>query len=413
MEYVRPALSSCVRSYTSRRESSELSSDWRRTTWQIRNGGGFLRIRFRCVWVLACAAILVLCSDSSRAADSGLSIRTQPDKVYSDRSGESQYFVFAFELSNDSDLPVKITELRMKAYDASGQLLNSSKLDSNGGRPSIEVLGQRQVNAHRILTVFNPFDQVLTARPVVSLLYEFDVASEKSQTTVPVEVKLAQYQQKTDLICPVAGKHVWAYEAPGFYSHHARIDLTDEFTRNVMKMRHNSQRNALDLVVVDEKGLAAHGDDNVKENWIGYGAEIVSPGSGTVVGVENGQPNEMDFDEAKLSADPKVMIGNYVVIDHGNGEFSAMAHFQQGSLTVQTGDHVVKGQVIAKMGRSGMGSGLIHVHYQLQDGPDLFTSEALPFRFGAVRAIGATSFQSQRISAGMIFDTPPQAVIKK
>lgn len=101
------------------------------------------------------------------------------------------------------------------------------------------------------------------------------------------------------------------------------------------------------------------------------------------------------------------------MIDHGNGEFSAMGHLKQGSILVKPGDRVRQGQVIAQMGRSGMGSGLIHVHYQLQDRSDLFNSEALPFRFDNVRAAGATAFQSQRISPGMVFETSSQRKTKK
>ncbi len=357
--------------------------------------------------IAPCLLTLILALGSAHAADSAIQIRTQPDTVYADRSGQSQYFVFAFSLSNNSDQAVKITGIRLMAYDAQGMLLNSSKLDSNGGRPSIEVLGPRQVDAHKSLTVYNPFDQLTAARPVATLRYEFYFAGEKGKSTVPIEIKPADYIQKNSLMCPVAGKHIWAYEAPGFYSHHSRIDLNDEFTHDVMKMQHNNQRYALDLVVVDEKGEAAHGDDNVKENWLGYGSSIVAPGTGIVVATENGQPNKMDFDESKLS-DPKVFVGNYLVIDHGNGEFSAMGHLKQGSILVKPGDHVKKGQVVAQMGRSGMGSGLIHVHYQLQNGPDLFNSEGLPFRYDDVRPIGASTFQSQRISPGMVFDTPAE-----
>ena len=345
-------------------------------------------------------------NDPTWAADQSVLVQTQPHRVFVEREGNSQYFVFAFELSNPCDETVTLTELRVKAYDAMGQLLISSKLDSNGGRPSIEVLGMRQLEPHKRVTVFNPFDQLTTPGVIAVLRYEFDLSGRGGQSTVKVEIKPVKYEQKTPLTVPVMGKHLWAYEAPGLYSHHSRVDLTDSFTRDVMKMRHNGQRYALDLVVLDKNSEAFHGDDNVKENWVGYGCAIVAPGSGTVVSTENTQPNEMNFDESKL-ADPKVMIGNFVVIDHGNGEFSAMAHFQQGSIIVKAGDRVTRGQVIAKMGRSGMGSGLIHVHYQLQDSPELFDGEALPFRFEAVRLSGESSFKRARISSGAVFDSPP------
>ena len=83
------------------------------------------------------------------------------------------------------------------------------------------------------------------------------------------------------------------------------------------------------------------------------------------------------------------MVGNYVVIDHGNGEYSALAHFQQGSLAVKAGDRVERGQLLGKMGRSGMGSQLVHVHYQLQSGADMNDADGLPARFEGFRRAGS------------------------
>ncbi len=40
------------------------------------------------------------------------------------------------------------------------------------------------------------------------------------------------------------------------------------------------------------------------------------------------------------------------------------------------------------------------------EGAGEWHSEALSFRFDALRPIGASEFQSQRISPGMVFDTP-------
>ena len=55
-------------------------------------------------------------------------------------------------------------------------------------------------------------------------------------------------------------------------------------------------------------------------------------------------------------------FGNCVVIDHGNSEFSLLAHMQEGSVTVKVGDQVVAGQVIGKLGNSGSSFGP-HLHY--------------------------------------------------
>src|SRR5579872_1037681 len=337
-----------------------------------------------------------------------VTITVRPDPVYIERSADSQYLVFSFELSNSESSPLEIRGLRMRAFDKQCRLLLSDKLDSNGSRSSIEVLGPRSLDPGKPLTVFNPFQELKAAVLIDHISYEFDLAkSDGSSGTVSAEVKPVEYQQKTKLILPVAGAEVWAYEGPGFYSHHSRIDLADPFTRDVLKTHTNSQRYALDLVVVDQSGAVAHGDDNRKENWIGFDFPLVAPADGTVVQTENNQQDEMQFDPQLATKDQKVFVGNYIVIDHGDGEFSAMGHLKRGSVVVKPGDHVKQGQIIGHMGRSGMGSGLVHVHYQLQTSSDLFQSEGLPAQFEGFRQVGSKVSQTGRINPGWLVITDP------
>ena len=46
----------------------------------------------------------------------------------------------------------------------------------------------------------------------------------------------------------------------------------------------------------------------------------------------------------------RVLGGNYVVLDHGNGEFSYFAHMSPGSVRVKKGEHVQQGQQIGEIG---------------------------------------------------------------
>lgn len=57
--------------------------------------------------------------------------------------------------------------------------------------------------------------------------------------------------------------------------------------------------------------------------------------------------------------------GNYVQIDHGNGYVSMYYHLQTGSVVVQPGDEVKKGQVIAAVGNTGASTGP-HMHFEIQ-----------------------------------------------
>jgi murein DD-endopeptidase MepM/ murein hydrolase activator NlpD len=73
-------------------------------------------------------------------------------------------------------------------------------------------------------------------------------------------------------------------------------------------------------------------------------------------------------------------FGNCVIIDHGNSEYSVLAHMQQGSVRVEAGERVAAGQVLGGLGNSGDAFGP-HLHYQLQSGPQLFHDQGLPFKF--------------------------------
>ena len=57
--------------------------------------------------------------------------------------------------------------------------------------------------------------------------------------------------------------------------------------------------------------------------------------------------------------------GYYVKIDHGNGIVSLYQHIKKDSIKVKVGQTVTKGQVIAQVGNSGIGSGA-HLHFEMQ-----------------------------------------------
>lgn len=57
-------------------------------------------------------------------------------------------------------------------------------------------------------------------------------------------------------------------------------------------------------------------------------------------------------------------MGNYVIIDHGNGYKTRYMHMLKGSVKVKTGDKVKKGQVIGYMGNTGNSHGR-HLHFDI------------------------------------------------
>ncbi len=62
-----------------------------------------------------------------------------------------------------------------------------------------------------------------------------------------------------------------------------------------------------------------------------------------------------------------VSAGEYVQIDHGDGNYTRYLHMKKGSRTVKAGDKVVKGQVLGFMGATGNVTGA-HLHFDVNVG---------------------------------------------
>ncbi|HEU4880225.1 MAG TPA: M23 family metallopeptidase, partial [Gemmatimonadaceae bacterium] len=190
-----------------------------------------------------------------------------------------------------------------------------------------------------------------------------------------LRIPVQYYQQKTSLIVPFRGKGVvgqdWVTNG-GHGGGHGGVYGSDF---------------AIDLRGLDENYAEQKNDAEENASAAGWGREILAPAAGTVTYARNDVPdnphpgNGPDNNWYKALHDPVMAYyGNYVIIDHGNSEYSVLAHLQLGSVRVKVGERVAAGQVLGKLGNSGDSFGP-HLHYQLQSGPQLFHDQGLPFRF--------------------------------
>jgi murein DD-endopeptidase MepM/ murein hydrolase activator NlpD len=127
--------------------------------------------------------------------------------------------------------------------------------------------------------------------------------------------------------------------------------------------QHPSLRFATDFVVVDNGSVFAT-DGKTNADYFCYGQAILSPGAGHVVAVLGSFPENVPGQLPPGYRGP----GNHVVIDHGNGEYSILAHLRRGTAAVRVGQDVVAGDRIGECGNNGF-SRLPHLHYQLQLDP--------------------------------------------
>lgn len=184
-----------------------------------------------------------------------------------------------------------------------------------------------------------------------------------------LRIPIQYYHQKTSLILPFRGRGVVGQDWGTNGGHGGGIG-----TDFAIDVRGLDQNYAEQINDADENASAA-----------GWGREILAPAAGTVTYARNDVPNnprpgDPGINFSVLHDPVMAFMGNCVIIDHGNSEYSVLAHMQQGSVTVKVGERVAAGQVIGKLGNSGNSFGP-HLHYQLQSAPQLFNGQSLPFRF--------------------------------
>lgn len=136
---------------------------------------------------------------------------------------------------------------------------------------------------------------------------------------------------------------------------------------------------ALDIVKLRD-GRIFDGDGTRNEQWYGFGEDLLAVADGTVLWARDGMPEETPNKPVKNVHEPKDFAGNSVVIAIAPGVFAAYAHMKTGSVAVAVGDRVRAGQRIGALGNTG-NTTAPHLHFQLSDGPQILTSNSLPFAF--------------------------------
>ena len=92
-------------------------------------------------------------------------------------------------------------------------------------------------------------------------------------------------------------------------------------------------------------------------------------------------------DNVPGTTNTKLAPGNHVVINHGNGEYSFLAHLRNGSIAVKLGDRVQPGDRLGACGNSGESSEP-HVHYHLQNTEGYNVGAGFPAQFVSYIADG-------------------------
>ena len=161
---------------------------------------------------------------------------------------------------------------------------------------------------------------------------------------------------------------------------------------------HVAERYAIDLVQLDDKNKIASGPIDKLSSYAFFGREIYSVADGTVVAMADDRPEQVPG-KLPQGMPLQAALGNYVVIDIGEGRFAFYAHMQPGSLRVKPGDKVTTGEVLGLLGNSG-NTDAPHLHFHVMDGASPLLSDGLPYVFTSFTGEGRVTDEQPLFSGG-------------
>lgn len=142
---------------------------------------------------------------------------------------------------------------------------------------------------------------------------------------------------------------------------------------------YENQRYAYDFAIVNEN-KSYKGDPTLNESYFAFGKEYLAPADGVVIKMEN----NVEDNEPVGTFNEEKPFGNYVILDHGNEEFSYLVHFKHQSIVVKQGDKIKQGDLLGLVGNSG-NSSEPHIHFHVADSPDPMNSKSIPINFNGKR----------------------------
>jgi hypothetical protein len=144
------------------------------------------------------------------------------------------------------------------------------------------------------------------------------------------------------------------------------------------------------------------GDRANRDSYFSYGKPVLAVADARVVSVRDGLPENIPgHGNAFHPAIPitlDTVPGNFITLDLGHGQYAYYLHLQPGSIRVKTGEHVRRGQVLARIGASG-DAREPHLHFEVTTSPKPLIGEGIPYvidRYTLMSAKG-TSRAQQRV----------------
>lgn len=305
----------------------------------------------------------------------------------------SDFMLRALRIQNTSQEPMEIKEISytvkkngqvIKNYSYSNEALNfwiprwNKKIQISDSHQMVALIGAKEFWDYNSLTestilepgeeigLRNEYFHILFNELLDELLIQVKYTQEGSEHVESRKIDLVRYENKNKYTFPVKG--IWQVDGNFDCLLAHRWRHSDEF--------------AFDLTKLDENHTLYVDENRKEEDYPCYGEEVYAIADGVVVQVYEemkkntiGMRLEKQKEIEEIHGYWPVITGNIVTIQHEGGEYSQYDHLQYHSVNLKVGEKIKQGQVIGRVGNTGL-SGCPHLHFELRSG---FHDEARSF----------------------------------
>ena len=339
------------------------------------------------------------------AAEVPVTIDVRPAEVLLESAADGSRLNVDFVLTSRATEELTVGAIELTVRDRAGKVELRAEVNSDGERPSMDVVGAHRLRPGEPELIMNPFQRLDARLDAAELSFDFKLHGKDDVLHATATVRPRKIVP-TAVLLPLEGP-VWVFDADDFYSHHRRFDFVSPMARK-LGFRSNVLRHAVDLVPMAADGTTHRGDPSENGSWLGFGRPVLAAAPGVVIAAVDGRPDSRRLDVKLLSTDRMVMFGNHVVVRLESGEFALYAHLREGSVQCKVGDRVRGGQPLGAIGASG-GSAIPHLHFELQTGPDA-DAEGRPVRFRRFRRLlgsRSVAVEAARLETGELVEAIP------
>ena len=306
-----------------------------------------------------------------------------------------KHLVYELHLTNVAPIPIELLALDVLGDEGAStlasyrgetlaQLLAPVENLLVSVKPTENVGKVRMIAEGRSLVIFLDITLDAGTRPPAELhhRFSFDIRGNPALDRTVNSPTVAVVQEPIPVLqVPLRGSAWIAFNTLSAYDHRRAFQTVDGKLCI-------AQRFAIDWMRLGPDGRLFRGDSKSNPNFYGYGAEVLAVADGRIVDLRDSLPDNTGSNErSNRQVTLDNAVGNYIILDLGQGHFALYAHLQPGSLRVKLGANVKVGQLLALLGNSG-NSDAPHLHFQLTNVNSPLAAEGIPYELATFHQLG-------------------------